>query len=510
MENHYILSKGLSQEKSKIIVGRIYMTQNQADIGLIGLAVMGQNLVLNMNDHGYTVAVFNRTISKVDEFLNTTAKGTKVIGTHNLEEFFKALKRPCKVMMMVKAGQAVDDLIAECLPFLKPGDIVIDGGNSLYTDSERRVKELDAKGVLFVGAGISGGEEGARHGPSIMPGGNEKAWPALKEIFQGVSAKASEDGLPCCEWIGAGGAGHYVKMVHNGIEYGDMQLICEAYQILRETLGCSIDEIKDVFISWNKGVLSSYLIEIAGHIFSHKDTDGSPLIDKILDVAGQKGTGKWTGISALELGVPVTLIGESVFARCLSSLKEERVKASQVFPRKKQSPPSDKKQKIEEVMHALYSSKMISYAQGFTLIKAAAKEFSWKLDYGNIALIWRAGCIIRSRFLNDIKTAFVKDPDLDNLLFDPFFSKEILNAEAGWRAIVSYAALIGVPTPCFSTALTYFDGYRSERLPANLIQALRDFFGAHTYERIDKPRGQFFHTNWTGSGGNITAGSYSI
>lgn len=486
------------------------MIENQADIGLIGLAVMGQNLVLNMNDHGYTVAVFNRTTSKVDEFLNTTAKGTKVIGTHHLEAFFKALKRPCKVMMMVKAGQAVDDLIAECLPFLKPGDILIDGGNSLYTDSERRMKELESKGILFVGSGISGGEEGARHGPSIMPGGNEKAWPALKEIFQSISAKASEDGLPCCEWIGAGGSGHYVKMVHNGIEYGDMQLICEAYQILRETLGCSVEEIKDIFVSWNQGVLNSYLIEISGHIFSHKDTDGAPLIDKILDVAGQKGTGKWTGISSLELGLPVTLIGEAVFARCLSALKAERIKASQIFPRKKQMPLADKKQKIEEVMQALYCSKIISYAQGFTLIKAAAKEFSWELDYGNIALIWRAGCIIRSRFLNDIKKAFVKKPDLENLLFDPFFSQEILAAEAGWRSIVSYTALIGVPCPCFSTGLSYFDGYRSENLPANLLQAMRDFFGAHTYERIDQPRGQFFHTNWTGSGGNITAGSYSI
>lgn len=486
------------------------MTQDQADIGLIGLAVMGQNLVLNMNDHGYTVAVFNRTTSKVDDFLNTTAKGTNVIGTHNLKEFFLALKRPRKVMMMVKAGTAVDDLIAECLPYLEAGDIVIDGGNSLYTDSERRMVELDKKGILFVGAGISGGEEGARHGPSIMPGGNPKAWPALKEIFQSISAKATEDGLPCCEWIGEGGAGHYVKMVHNGIEYGDMQLICEAYEILRDSLGCTIDEIKDIFITWNKGALSSYLIEIAGNVFAHKDKDGSPLIDKILDVAGQKGTGKWTGISALELGLPVTLIGEAVFARCLSALKEERVKISKLYPRKKHALPADKAKKIEEVRQALYASKMISYAQGFTLIKEAAKQFKWTLDYGSIALIWRAGCIIRSRFLNDIKKAFVKNSNLDNLLFDPFFQGEITSCEEGWRTAVAYTAMTGIPAPCFSTALSYFDGYRSERLPANLLQALRDFFGAHTYERIDEPRGKFFHTNWTGSGGNITAGSYSV
>ena len=484
--------------------------QSQADIGLIGLAVMGQNLVLNMNDHGYTVAVFNRTVSKVDAFLETTAKGTKVIGAHTLKEFFGALKRPRKVMMMVKAGQAVDELIAECLPFLEPGDVVIDGGNSLYTDSERRMQDLDKKGILFVGSGISGGEEGARHGPSIMPGGNPKAWPLIKEIFQGISAKASEDGLPCCEWIGEGGAGHYVKMVHNGIEYGDMQLICEAYQILRDALGCSIEEIREIFNSWNQGVLNSYLIEIASQVFAHKDKDGSPLVDKILDVAGQKGTGKWTGISALELGLPVTLIGEAVFARCLSSLKEERMRASAFYPARKIVPPEDKKQKIEQVMYALYASKIISYAQGFTLIRQAAKEFHWTLDYGSIALIWRAGCIIRSRFLNDIKKAFVKNPQLDNLLLDPFFQGEIQKAEDSWRSIVSYSALSGIPDPCFSTALAYFDGYRSSKLPANLLQALRDFFGAHTYERVDAPRGKFFHTDWTGTGGTATAGSYSI
>ncbi len=486
------------------------MATNQADIGLIGLAVMGQNLVLNMDDHGYTVAVFNRTVAKVDAFLQDTAKGTKIIGTHTLQEFFSALKRPRKVMMMVKAGQAVDDLITECLPFLEAGDIVIDGGNSHYPDSERRMKELDAKGILFVGAGISGGEEGARHGPSMMPGGNAKAWPLIKKIFQDISAKATEDGLSCAEWIGEGGAGHYVKMVHNGIEYGDMQLICEAYQILKDVVGCSIDEIREIFLSWNKGVLNSYLIEIASQVFAYKDKDKAPLIDKILDVAGQKGTGKWTGISALDIGLPVTLIGEAVFARCLSILKEERTAASKIFPSKKITPPANKKEFIEDVMQALYASKIISYAQGFMLVKAAAKEFGWHLDYGNIALIWRAGCIIRSRFLNDIKKAYVKNANLDNLLFDDFFIQEIKKAENGWRRVVSTSILSGVPTPCFSTALAYFDGYRSERLPANVLQALRDFFGAHTYERVDQPRGKFFHTNWTGTGGNITAGSYDV
>jgi 6-phosphogluconate dehydrogenase len=486
------------------------MAQNQADIGLIGLAVMGQNLVLNMNDHGYVVSVFNRTTSKVDDFLQTSAKGTKVIGSHSLQEFFQNLQRPRKVMMMVKAGEAVDDLIAECLPFLEKGDLVIDGGNSHYPDSERRMKALAEKGIFFVGAGISGGEEGARHGPSIMPGGNIEAWPLIKDIFQNIAAKAKEDGLSCCEWIGEGGSGHYVKMVHNGIEYGDMQLICEAYQILKEVLGCSIQEIQEIFTAWNQGVLQSYLIEIAAQVFSHKDQDGTPLLDKILDVAGQKGTGKWTGISALELGLPVTLIGEAVFARCLSSLKEERVKASSFFPKKKAIPQENKKQFIEDVCQALYASKIISYAQGFMLIRSAAKEFKWHLDYGNIALIWREGCIIRSRFLNDIKKAFVKNPGLENLLFDDFFRQEIEKAEGGWRRVVSSSVLSGIPSPCFSTALAYFDGYRSEKLPANLLQALRDFFGAHTYERIDQPRGKFFHTNWTGSGGNATAGSYSI
>lgn len=486
------------------------MTERQADIGLIGLAVMGQNLVLNMNDHGYHVAVFNRTVSKVDEFASGPAKNTNVIPTRSMKEFFEVLKRPRKVMMMVKAGQPVDDLIEECLPFLEKGDVVIDGGNSHYPDSERRVKMLAERGILFLGTGISGGEEGARHGPSIMPGGNPEGWPLVKKIFQDISAKAKEDGLPCCEWIGEGGAGHYVKMVHNGIEYGDMQLICEAYQLLREVLGLSVDEIRDIFAEWNKGVLSSYLIEITSGVLSHKDTDGKPLVDKILDVAGQKGTGKWTGISALDLGQPVTLIGEAVFARCLSSLKEQRVKASKVFSHPNTPFTGNKKEFIEDVRQALYASKIISYAQGFMLMKAAADDFKWHLNYGAIALIWREGCIIRSRFLNDIKKAYDKNPSLENLLFDDFFKQEILSAEKGFRKAVVKAIEHGIPAPCFSTALSFYDGYRTANLPASLLQAMRDFFGAHTYERVDQPRGKYFHTNWTGSGGSATAGSYSI
>jgi 6-phosphogluconate dehydrogenase len=486
------------------------MAQAQADIGLIGLAVMGQNLVLNMNDHGFVVAVFNRTVSKVDDFLAGPAKNTRVIGTHALQEFFKTLKKPRKVMFMVKAGTAVDDLIEECLPFLEKGDIVIDGGNSHYPDTERRVKELKAKGILFVGTGVSGGEEGARQGPSMMPGGNPDAWNAIKPIFQGISAKAKEDGLPCCEWVGDGGAGHYVKMVHNGIEYGDMQLISEAYFLLKNVLGCSMDEMHHIFQDWNKGVLNSFLIEITSHIFTQRDTDGKPLLEKILDVAGQKGTGKWTGISALDLGIPVTLIAEAVFARCLSSLKEERLQAEKLFPAPAVKFNGDKNKFIYDISQALYASKIISYAQGFMLMRAAANEMKWKINYGDIALIWRAGCIIRSRFLNDIKKAYDRKSDLANLLLDDFFRNEILKAKPSWRYVVAKATEFGVPVPCFSTSLAFFDGYRTGQLPANLIQAQRDFFGAHTYERVDEPRGKFFHTNWTGTGGNITSGSYNV
>jgi 6-phosphogluconate dehydrogenase len=485
------------------------MAEATCDIGLIGLAVMGQNLVLNMNDHGYKVAVFNRTVSKVDDFLKDEAKGTQVVGAHSLEEMCGLLKTPRRVMIMVKAGDVVDQTIDHLLPYLEKGDIIIDGGNSLFTDSNRRTKDLAAKGILFIGTGVSGGEEGARFGPSIMPGGNPEAWPHVKEIFQAISAKV-EDGTPCCDWVGEDGAGHYVKMVHNGIEYGDMQLIGEAYQLLKDGLGLTADEFAEVFLEWNKGELDSFLIEISATIFAKKDEDGSPLLDKILDTAGQNGTGKWTAISALDLGMPVTLIGESVFARCLSALKDERVAAAKILTGpKKVLTISEKKAFIEDVRRALYCSKMISYAQGYMLLRAAEKEQGWKLNMGGVALMWRGGCIIRSAFLGDIKLAFDKDPKLQNLLMDDFFSSALNKYQASWRKAVIHAIEIGVPMPAFSTALSFYDGYRTERLPANLLQAQRDFFGAHTYERIDKPRGEFFHTNWTGRGGRVSSSSYN-
>lgn len=480
----------------------------QADIGLIGLAVMGQNLALNMNDHGFTVAVFNRTVSKVDEFLQGPAKGTKIIGTHSLEELIGKLKRPRRVMLMVKAGEPVDEFIELCLPHLEKGDIIIDGGNSLFTDTERRVKDLKAKGIIFIGTGISGGEEGARHGPSIMPGGNPEGWPHVKAIFQGIAAKA-DGGEPCCDWVGDGGAGHYVKMVHNGIEYGDMQIICEAYNLLKTALGSNDKELADVFNKWNQGKLNSYLIEITSHIFTFKDTDGKPLMDKILDVAGQKGTGKWTVINSLDLGMPLTLISEAVFARCLSAMKDERVEASKVLKGPQISYKGNKQEFIDNIENALYASKIISYAQGFMLFRQAAKEYSWKLNYGGIALMWRGGCIIRSHFLNNIKEAFDKNPNLKSLLLDTFFLDAINKAQPGWRKVVSAAAEFGISIPCFSTSLSFYDGYRAERLPANLLQAQRDYFGAHTYERVDKPRGQFFHTNWTGTGGKVSSSTYN-
>ena len=483
------------------------MSEN-ADIGLIGLAVMGQNLVLNMNDHGFKVVVYNRTTSKVDDFLNGPAKGTQVIGSHSLKEFVKALKRPRKVMFMIRAGSSVDDMINEVAPLLEKGDIIIDGGNSHYPDSERRYQMLKEKGILFMGTGISGGEEGARHGPSIMPGGNPDAWPEVKPIFQAIAAK-SEEGDPCCDWVGEGGAGHYVKMVHNGIEYGDMQIICEAYQLLSSKLGIKAEELGKIFAKWNEGELNSYLIEITSQIFDYRDDDGAPLVEKILDVAGQKGTGKWTGISALDLGMPVTLIGEAVFARCLSALKDQRVEVSKHFKEPDKNFFGDKDQLIEDIRQALYASKIVSYVQGFMLMRAAAGEMGWNLNYGSIALMWRGGCIIRSRFLGKIKQAFDKNPNLESLLLDDFFKGEILKAEEGWRRVVSHAAEFGVPAPCFSTSLSFFDGYRSSRLPANLLQAQRDFFGAHTYERIDQPRGQFFHTNWTGTGGDVSSTTYN-
>jgi len=485
------------------------MQKESCDIGLIGLAVMGQNLVLNMNDHGYRVAVFNRTVSKVDDFINNEAKGTQVVGAHSIAELADVLKKPRRVMLMVKAGDTVDQMMDQLLPHLEKGDIIIDGGNSLYTDTNRRTKTLADKGILFIGTGVSGGEEGARHGPSIMPGGNPAAWPHVKEIFQAIAAKV-DDGTPCCDWVGENGAGHYVKMVHNGIEYGDMQLICEAYQLLRDGLGLTATELHDVFEDWNKGELDSYLIEITYQIFAKNDDDGAPLIDKILDTAGQKGTGKWTGISALETGTPVTLIGEAVFARCLSAMKDERVGAAKILSGPKPAAAQDRKNFIEDVRRALYCSKMISYAQGYMLLREAAKEEKWNLNFGGIALMWRGGCIIRSRFLGKIKEAYDKNPHITNLLLDDFFSKTLNGYQASWRRAIIQAIEYGVPTPAFSTALSFYDGYRTARLPANLLQAQRDFFGAHTYERVDKPRGQFFHTNWTGHGGRTSSGTYNV
>ena len=489
-------------------------TTPQGDIGLIGLAVMGQNLVLNMNDHGYTVVVYNRTTSKVDNFLANEAKGTNVQGAHSIEELVSKLKRPRRVMMLVKAGQPVDDFIAQIVPHLEPGDIIIDGGNSLYTDSNRRQRELEAKGLLFIGTGVSGGEEGARRGPSIMPGGSPEAWPHVKDIFQSISAKV-EDGSPCCDWVGQEGAGHYVKMVHNGIEYGDMQLICEAYNILKNGLALNEQELHDTFAEWNKGELDSYLIEITRDIFAKKDEDGTPLVNNILDTAGQKGTGKWTVINSLDLGTPITLMAEAVYARCVSALKDERVKASRklkgprsLFPAARD--PQKRAALIEEVRQALYASKIISYAQGYMLMRAAAEDYGWNLNWGGIALMWRGGCIIRSRFLGKIKDAFDKKPKLTNLLLDDYFRGEIKKCQKGWRNTVAAAAKKGIPVPAFSTALSFFDSYRSAVLPANLLQAQRDYFGAHTYERIDKPRGEFFHTNWTGHGGTTASTTYTV
>ncbi len=480
----------------------------KADIGLIGLAVMGQNLVLNMNDQGFKVAVYNRTTSKVDEFLEGPAKETQVTGCHSLEELVGQLASPRRVMLMVKAGEVVDIYIEKLLPLLSAGDIIIDGGNSLFTDTNRRTEYLREKGILFIGAGVSGGEEGARHGPSIMPGGNKEAWPAVKPIFQAISAKV--DGEPCCHWVGENGAGHYVKMVHNGIEYGDMQLICEAYQLMREGLGLSIDEIQKIFADWNKGVLDSYLIEITANILAYKDEDGEPLVEKILDTAGQKGTGKWTGINALELGMPLTLIAEAVFARCLSAQKDERVNAAKVLPKQPARFDGDVGATVNAIHDALYASKIISYAQGFQLMREAAKEYQWRLNYGEIALMWRGGCIIRSQFLNDIKQAYDENPALENLLLAGFFSAAMQSSDAGWRQALVKAIELNVPTPAFSSALAYFDGYRTARLPANLLQAQRDYFGAHSYERVDRPRGEFFHTDWTGHGGKTASSTYTV
>jgi len=484
--------------------------QPTGDIALIGLAVMGQNLILNMNDHGYTVVAFNRTVSKVDEFLNDAAKGRKtIVGAHSIEELAGLLKRPRKIMLMVKAGKAVDDFIETLLPYLEPGDVIIDGGNSHFPDTIRRTAYLESKGLLFVGTGVSGGEEGARFGPAMMPGGSVKAWPLVKDIFQAICAR-TPDGAPCCDWMGSDGAGHFVKMVHNGIEYGDMQLICEAYQIMKQGLGMSNPEMHAVFTEWNQGELDSYLIEITRDILGYKDEAGEYVVDKILDTAGQKGTGKWTSDSSLELGVPVTLIGEAVFARCLSAMKADRVAASKILSGPPFAFSGDKKAFVEDVRQALLASKLVSYAQGFMLLAEAAKQYKWDLNYGGIALVWRAGCIIRSAFLGKIKEAFDRNPKLSNLLLDDYFHGVIERCQASWRRVVVQAVGAGVPVPAFTTALSFYDGYRSERLPANLLQALRDYFGAHTYERIDRPRGQFFHTNWTGKGGSVSAGTYNV
>ncbi len=483
----------------------------KADIGLIGLAVMGENLAMNMMSKGFTVAVFNRTTSKVDDFVNGRAAGLNVIGTHSLKELADSLSVPRKVFMMVKAGAPVDSMIEQLLEVLEPGDIIVDGGNSHFPDTIRRTEYVESKGLLYVGTGVSGGEEGALKGPSLMPGGSPAAWPYVKDIFQSIAAKV-EDGSPCCDWVGENGAGHFVKMVHNGIEYGDMQLICEAYQLMRDLLGMSDDEMHEVFKKWNETELDSYLIEITRDILAYKDTDGEPIVNKILDTAGQKGTGKWTGIAALDEGVPLTLIGEAVFARCLSAMKEERVTASGILGGaccKFEGTCEEKKAFIENIRCALLASKIISYAQGYTLMRTAAKTYGWNLNYGGIALMWRGGCIIRSVFLGKIKEAYDKDPALSNLLLDSYFKDKILSLVPAWRKVVAAATMAGIPTPAFSSALTYFDGYRCEKLPANLLQAQRDYFGAHTYERLDAPRGEFFHTNWTGHGGDTAASTYT-
>uniref|UniRef100_S4NIL1 6-phosphogluconate dehydrogenase, decarboxylating n=1 Tax=Pararge aegeria TaxID=116150 RepID=S4NIL1_9NEOP len=482
------------------------MAEAQADIALIGLAVMGQNLILNMDSRGFVVCAFNRTVEKVDQFLANEAKGTKIIGAKSLQDMVAKLKKPRKVMLLVKAGSAVDEFVKKLVPLLEKGDIIIDGGNSQYTDTQRWCKELSPTGILYVGMGVSGGEDGARYGPSLMPGGHTAAWPHVKPIFQAITAKAN--GEPCCDWVGEDGAGHFVKMVHNGIEYGDMQLICEAYHLMKDVLAMEQNEMAQVFDEWNKGELDSFLIEITRDILKFKDTDGKYLLPKIRDTAGQKGTGKWTGISALEYGVPVTLIGEAVFARCLSALKEERVTASKSLVGPSQKFTGNKKEFLEHLRKALYASKVISYAQGFMLLREAAKVNNWNLNYGGIALMWRGGCIIRSAFLGNIKNAFSKSPQLSNLLLDPYFRERIADCQLSLRQVVAQAALLGVPSPAFGAALAFYDGYRAGVLPANLLQAQRDYFGAHTYELLSKP-GEFVHTNWTGHGGNVSASTYN-
>ena len=481
--------------------------ENLADIGLIGLAVMGQNLALNINDHGYRVAVFNRTTAKVTRFIENEACGTDVIGAYTPEEFVRSIKRPRKIILMIQAGEAVDKSIAQLAPLLDDGDIIIDGGNSNFNDTIRRTAEVEALGKLYIGAGISGGEEGARYGPSIMPGGSVAAWESVKPILQAVAAKVP-DGTPCCDWVGEDGAGHFVKMVHNGIEYGDMQLICEAYHLLTAVLGMSEAEIGDVFRGWNKGILESFLIEITGNILAYLDEDGRPLLRKILDTASQKGTGKWTAVTALQEGTPLTLIGEAVFARFLSAIKDQRVAASNVLTGPSATFDGDKAQFIRDLEGAVYAAKIISYTQGYMLMRDAARTYNWNLNYGGVALMWREGCIIRSAFLGKIQDAYAQNPALENLLLDDYFRDAVINAQSAWRGTVMTGIEHGIPLPIMSGALAFYDGYRSANLPANLLQAQRDYFGAHTYERVDRPRGEYFHTNWTGTGGDVTAGSY--
>jgi 6-phosphogluconate dehydrogenase len=481
----------------------------QADIGLIGLAVMGENLILNMESKGFMVACFNRTVSKVDDFINGRAKGKNIIGCHSIEELVASLKKPRKIMLMVKAGPPVDEFIEHLLPHLENGDILIDGGNSNYQDTIRRCAHVESQGKLYIGTGVSGGEEGALHGPSIMPGGSPPAWEHVKPIFQKIAARAP-DGAPCCEWMGENGAGHFVKMVHNGIEYGDMQMICETYQMMKEGLGMSSEEMHNEFAAWDKEELDSYLIEITADILQVKDEEGKYVIDLILDRAGQKGTGKWTVIEALDAGQPLTLIAEAVFARCLSALKDERVDAAKVLKGPKGTFRGKKQNLLNDLRQALYASKIVSYAQGFMLMREAARVHQWNLNYGAIASIWRGGCIIRSAFLGKIKEAFDRRSDLPNLLLDPFFKGAVTKAQGSWRRVVMTAAKLGIPVPAVGSALAFYDGYRHERLPANLLQAQRDYFGAHTYERVDKPRGQYFHTNWTGRGGTTSASTYTV
>lgn len=483
-------------------------TNSQADIGVIGLAVMGQNLILNMNDHGFRVVAFNRTVEKVDKFLANEAAGSEIIGAQSVEELVNSLKKPRRIMLMVKAGEAVDETIAGLIPHLETGDIIIDGGNSLFTDTERRRKEVEAKGLLYVGTGVSGGEDGARHGPSIMPGGSPDAWNHVKDVFQAIAAKVDDD-TSCCDWVGEGGAGHYVKMVHNGIEYGDMQLIGEAYSLLKNYAGLDNDEMSAVFSEWNKTELDSFLIQITAEILAYKDEGGQHLVDKILDTAGQKGTGKWTVISSAELGQPVSLITEAVYARCISALKDSRIEAAKTLHGPAGHQPENKTEFINQLKQALYASKIVSYTQGYMLMRAAAVEYGWNLNCGGIALMWRGGCIIRSQFLGDIKKAFDSNPELGNLLLDPFFAEAVQTAQDAWRQVVASAVRAGIAVPAMGSALAFYDAFRTENLPANLLQAQRDYFGAHTYERIDKPRGEFFHTNWTGHGGYTSSSTYN-